>query len=276
MEFKKLLHRLSTQLNQIKNKNDDITKQANLSIISCRRTLSEMNQIVLNTPFKNEESEITFFKKIKAIPLCKLIYYSEILNFENQYPKANKKEQTKYIQKKIKKINKFYSYNLDFIQYIREDRTNFDALFYTRTNYDSLNYTNTSLYYRTPEFSTSHDFLLGKVKGFDMFIYYLQNKLNCLKGNNYVNEEKLKSNLKWTSSKAALTELIYALHSSGALNSGAADLKEIASVTEELFNIDLKDYYRTFIEIRARKIHTTKFIDKLKDSLIHRMEESDA
>lgn len=55
------------------------------------------------------------------------------------------------------------------------------------------------------------------------------------------------SKLQWTSSKAALTELIYALQCSGAINGGAAELKEIANVTERIFNIDLIDYYRTFI-----------------------------
>jgi hypothetical protein len=135
-----------------------------------------MNQIVLNTPFKNEKDEIIFFKTIKSIPLSTLIYYSEILNFEKQYPKANKKEQTNYTKKEIRKINRFYNYNLDFIQYVKEERANYDTMFYTRSNHDSLNYTNLSLYYHAPEFTTSHDLLLGKVKGFDMYIHYLQKK----------------------------------------------------------------------------------------------------
>jgi hypothetical protein len=105
VEFKELLQRHYTELYEIENKNYDIRKQANLSIISCRRILTKMNQIVLDTPFQNEAAEITFFKKIKSIPLSKLIYNSKILNLENQYPKANKKEQAKYIKKKIRKIN---------------------------------------------------------------------------------------------------------------------------------------------------------------------------
>jgi len=164
MEFKELLQRHHSQLYQIENKNHSITIQANLSIISCRGTLSRMNQIVLDTPFQNEKDEITFFKKIKSIPLSNLIYYSEVLNFEKQYPKADKKEQATYTKKEIGKINRFYNYNLDFIQYIKEDRTNYDMMFYTRSNHDSLNYTNLSLYYSAPGFTTSHDFLLGKEK----------------------------------------------------------------------------------------------------------------
>ena len=42
-----------------------------------------------------------------------------------------------------------------------------------------------------------------------------------------------------------------------------------------MFNVSLGDYYRTFLEIRSRKINQTKFIDKLKESLTNKMLESD-
>ncbi len=83
------------------------------------------------------------------------------------------------------------------------------------------------------------------------------------------------SKLFWTASKTDLIELIYALHSSGAVNSAAADIKEMALAYEQMFNIDLGNYYHTFIEIRSRKSNSTKFLDSLKDSLLKRIEESD-
>jgi hypothetical protein len=49
----------------------------------------------------------------------------------------------------------------------------------------------------------------------------------------------------------------------------------MAAVCEQIFNIDLGNYYHTFIEIRSRKSNSTKFIDKLKESLLKRIEESD-
>ncbi len=277
MEYKKLLNQLSTQLNQIEKQNNKITKQANLSVIYCRDILSKMHQIVLTNSFENEESEIKFFKKTKIIPLSKLVFYSEVLTFEIQFPKATKEEQIKYIEKRIKKIIKFYDYNIDFIQYVREDKTHFDTLYYTRVNCDSYNFTNTKLYYRTPEFSTSHDILLGKLKGYDLLIIYLQNKLYNLQNLKPQNttELSIKSNLHWTSSKVDLNELIYAVHSSGVINNGAAGIKEIATVFEQIFNIDLGNYYHRSIEIRSRKINKTIFMDRLKESLIKDMDRFD-
>jgi len=277
MEYKKLLNQLSEQLNQIENQNKEITQQANLSINYCRKTLSKMNQIVLKNSFENEEYEIDFFKRIKIKPLSKLVYYSEILTFEIQYPKASKEEQIKYIEKRIHKINKFYSYNLDFIQYVREDKCHFDSLYYTRVNCNSYNFTNTKLYYRTPEFSTSHDILLGKLKGYDLLIIYLRDKLYNLQNTKpqFPNKSSIKSNLHWTSSKVDLTELIYAIHSSGVVNNGSVKIKELASTFEQVFNIDLGNYYHSFTEIRARKPKVIKFIERLNDTLINSIQKYD-
>ncbi|MDY7396738.1 RteC domain-containing protein [Aureibaculum sp. 2210JD6-5] len=174
-------------------------------------------------------------------------------------------------------MNKFYDDNIDFVQYVNGRNTHLDKLYYLRANNNGLNSSNTSFYYRIPEFSTSHDFLLGQLKGYDKLAIYLQNRLYNLKHPKALATLDLhkKSRLRWTSSKVALTELIYALHSSGAINSGAADIKEIASLTERIFNVEIGDYYRTFLEIRNRKTGRTKFLEKLSSSLKKRMDDID-
>ncbi len=83
------------------------------------------------------------------------------------------------------------------------------------------------------------------------------------------------SNLSWTSSKTDLIELIYALQSNGSVNSGTAEIKEMASGCEQIFNLDLGNYYHTFEEIRSRKSNRTKFLDHLKESLEKRIIDSD-
>jgi len=83
------------------------------------------------------------------------------------------------------------------------------------------------------------------------------------------------SSLNWTESKAALVELIYALHSSHSINDGRADIKTIAKLFERIFSLGLGDVYHTFSEIRNRKIEQTKFIDLLKDSLLIKMKDTD-
>jgi hypothetical protein len=79
----------------------------------------------------------------------------------------------------------------------------------------------------------------------------------------------------WTAPKVSLIELLYALHSEGVFNNGAADLKDIAEYLEYIFEIDLGQYRRTFHEIRARKLDRTKFIITLNETLLKRMDNSD-
>jgi len=57
--------------------------------------------------------------------------------------------------------------------------------------------------------------------------------------------------LNWTASKTALTELIYALYSHGVFHNGNTDIKLIAKAFEDAFNIDLGNFYHTFMELKA-------------------------
>src|SRR5690606_29638157 len=120
-------------------------------------------------------------------------------------------------------------------------------------------------------FCTSHDYKVAKILANDLIQVYLEDQLN--------NSSKKKlsdnSSLNWTASKTALTELIYALHAKGVFNNGNADIKLIAKTSESAFNIDLGDFYHTFMELKARKINRTKFLDSLCEALIKKMDEQD-
>ncbi len=83
-----------------------------------------------------------------------------------------------------------------------------------------------------------------------------------------------KVKLNWTGNKVELVELIYALETAGCFNHGHAAIKEIVTYIEVVFNINLGDYYHTFMEIRNRK-NSTVFLDKLIKVLNDRMEEAD-
>lgn len=81
--------------------------------------------------------------------------------------------------------------------------------------------------------------------------------------------------MNWTGSKAALVELIYALQAQGVLDYGHADIKQISRVFSRMFNVDIGDFYHTYLELRNRKINKTKFLDSLRDVLSKKMDEQD-
>jgi hypothetical protein len=81
--------------------------------------------------------------------------------------------------------------------------------------------------------------------------------------------------MKWTAPKAALIEIIYSLQSYGAFNNGSADVKEVATYLQEVFHVELGNYYNSFQEIRLRKKSRTVFLDQLTEKLLQRMDEAD-
>jgi len=75
----------------------------------------------------------------------------------------------------------------------------------------------------------------------------------------------------WTDSKAALTELIYALQYGGVLNNGLIGVKEIAEKFEQIFQVELGNYYHCFNEIRLRKKNRTALLDHLREKVLQKM-----
>ena len=76
----------------------------------------------------------------------------------------------------------------------------------------------------------------------------------------------------WTDSKTSLVELIYAIHHSASINKGSSDIKELAHLFQEVFNIDLGDYYRTYLEIKNRT-EPSKYLDTLRKNLNDKISE---
>lgn len=70
------------------------------------------------------------------------------------------------------------------------------------------------------------------------------------------------SKIRWTANKIDLVELIYALYHSRCLNRGEIEIKAIIEAFEQLFNVKLGNYYRTYVDI-PRRAKRTKFLCEL-------------
>ena len=253
----------------------DAVKQSRKAIVMCRKTLSDLNKEVLKNDFDSTDKEIHFFKIIKQPPLSNLIYYMERYTFEMQFPKIDKKQQQKFIVKTKHKIQTFFTRHLDFANYIEQEHTHLDTWYFTRRNNNELKIFPSQDYTFDLDFNTSHDILLAKLQAYKRFVIYLENRFENQKQPQDLKSLSKNYNLKWTSTKVALTELIYALYYSRAINHGNIDKKDIVMVFQKLFNFELGDFYKIHSEIRSRKKSRTRFLDELSMGLIHEMEKSD-
>lgn len=276
-KFKQTLFELNEQLSFINLEMDDLVTK---SVKSTEITLKVINNIkkqFLKDKTMSLDSEIDFFKNIKPKFTSLYIYHNAIFKIETKMPHGGENITKKYLNKELKKLKRFFDNNLDFYNYHRTGSSFLDFKYFVRGNYD-VSLRLDSFYFEVDHnFSTSHDFKLAKVLAYDRIQVYLETKLSNIGKKLDVEKSQLepKGKMIWTANKVALTELLYALHTKGAFNNGAAELKEIASYFEEIFNIDLRQYRRTFLEIRERKSDRTKFLNTLAVGLNKRMEETD-
>lgn len=122
-------------------------------------------------------------------------------------------------------------------------------------------------------FSTSHDYKVAKIIANDLIQVYIEDQLYHKAQRNKEEKSIDKPQLSWTGSKAGLIELIYALDYQGVFDNGNSDIKVIVKTFEDMLNINLGDFYHTYLELRSRKMNRTKFLDALRDELIRKMDE---
>lgn len=150
--------------------------------------------------------------------------------------------------------------NREFVSYYLAGLTHLDRIYFLRgANLNTLSRHNTKQL-DDPDFNTSHDTVAANIMAFDLFQKHLFPKSNLHKP-----ITPPKSKLKWTANNLDLVELIYALHASGSLNYGEADLKEICSSLETAFQIKVCDLYRSFHDISYRKKQQIKFVNKFEE-----------
>ena len=278
-KIEKIVKELDYNLDFLEKETEGVLEKAEESIRITKRALKQIKILFLRKKLIPKNEEILFFKNMKPYVFSKLIYYVKLFSIESKRPRSSNKSQVKYFNNHIDRLQNYFNDNLEFYHYFRRGAIFLDEEYFIRGKADIRLFPDSLSFFIDDKFSTSHDTTVATIMAYDMLIIYLKREIDKLENNNSmetnINAFKKQSKLFWTGNKTDLIELIYALHSSGAVNSGTADIKEMASACEQMFNIDLGDYYRTFLEIRSRKINQTKFIDKLKDSLENKMLDSD-
>ena len=243
-----------------------------------QRSLEDMRTYIVNHPFSNKEEEIYFFKHIKPEVLSRLLYFTEIYNTEMRKPHGSIEVLKKYYNDRLDELTSYFESNLDFYQYYRSKATHLDNHYFVRGHIDFKLCPNCVPYDRDPEFSTCYDHKAAQILANDMLCIYLNKKLHGVdkqviiaKSRSFLPEHPFR----WTATKIAAVELGYAIYAAGVLNNGQADIKEIMTFMEASFQIDLGDYYRTYITMKDRKKDRTSFLNSLIKSLLKKMDEDD-
>lgn len=272
-----IYNQLSEQLNFLELEIDDPVKHGEKSVRLIIVALENVKKIVVKYGFKTELQEIAFFKEIKPQFTAKLIYFNSVYKIETKRPYGGSRALKKHYNNELEKIKRYFDNNIDFYKYYRTGSNFLDHKYFVRGNFDIKLSLDNFFFETDTAFTTSHDFKVAKILANDLLEVYLENQLRLVDSRN----EKIKTQhnpnakLTWTGSKVSLTKLLYSLQTEGVFNNGTAGLKDIAEYFEEIFNIEIGQYRRTFLEIRMRKDERAKFINSLREKLLKRMDDTD-
>lgn len=271
-----LLTKLNEQLNFLDLEYTDAIKLSEKAIEMIVKSLENLKAIIIKNKFRTQTEEIIFFKEVKPQVFSKLIFYTKVLKIETKRPKGTDRSQRKYLLNELDKLNHFFDNNLDFYQYYRTGAIFLDEKYFLRGKYDIRLSLDTFFFTSDQEFNTSHDFKVSKILANDLLEIYLKEQLTILDRKETMTSKTQalpKVKLTWTDNKSSLIELLYALHYQGSFNNGKAEIKEIASYFESIFNIDLGDVYRSWYSIRARKTEETTYLDGLMKILKKKIDQ---
>ena len=275
-DLENIINQLDEKLSQFNLQKQSILIHAETAAGFCQLALDEIRKLIIKNGFESEQEEINFFKYIKPKVLGKYIYYVQLFEIESHRYNASTKFQIKYLNQISKDLHKYLNDNIQFCQYYWGNKTSLDKFYFLRENSNYRISVNNICVLMDYKYSTARDAMAAAIIAYEQLIKYIDKEIDILRFGSSRNEEFFKTNANWTDSTTSLVELIYALQSSGAINNGNIEINELAQIFEKMFNIKLDDYYRVFLDIKVRKKSQTKFLDKLTQELIRRINDSEA
>ncbi|HJF99213.1 MAG TPA: RteC domain-containing protein [Bacteroides clarus] len=257
----------------------DIIETSLSMVHRLQELLNDLKAKLQTYSFPAKENEITFFKTQKPEILGRLLFFYKIYRIETQCPNGSNDVIRNYISKELDNLTYFFNRNLDFYQYYRSHSTLYDEYYFVRGKSDLRLCTDSAQFDKDPNFSTGYDYKVAKIIANEMLRIYLNKRLVKLETNTQV-EDNLQKCLKYpfrfTGKKVFLIELGYSLVSSGDINNGNVEIKEMMNFLGTVFQVELGDYYAAYIAMKERKKDRTAYLSRLQDSLVKRMDEDDS
>ncbi|MGL1885504.1 MAG: RteC domain-containing protein [Reichenbachiella sp.] len=228
----------------------------------------KLRELYFSCDLETDASQINFFKEIKPKILSELHYYMELFTYLKERPKGSVKAKKIHIDYAMDKASSFINRHCEFNHYIQLESTHLDTVYFTKRDYDPKLHAHLE-YPADTTFSSPGDPTLSCLLAANRYVQFLKNELFTLKNPKLDTTWGNMKHLRWQRSKTDLVELIYSLHTAGAVN---GDLKDVVETMERVFDIDIGNFYRIYADIKLKK-HPSSFVTILKDSLLEKMKK---
>lgn len=275
--FDHIMEQISIEIQAIDIEGCDIsTDEAFHMVEFLQKALNNLREKFLECESLNIKDEVCFFKEMKPLILSKLLYFNKVYAIEIKCPNGSNIIHKNHYDKELDSLTYFFNRHLDFYQYYRSNSTHFDECYFTRSKPNIRLCVDSSQFIRDPEFSTGYDYKVAKILSNEMLRIYLNKKLQDIDKHTAITHQGKysgKNPIQWTASKSAAIELGYGLHASGVFNRGNVNIQDIMLLIQKVLNVNLGDYYRSYVALKNRKKDRTAFLKQLIENLEKRMDE---
>lgn len=241
----------------------DLTQTGKLLAFT-RELLKELKAFSAAYSFENKHEEILFFKHQKPVLLSQFYYYKRKFALQLFDEFRDQKCRLENYNRVLIKMQSYVHRHKEFYEYCMAGSSYLDESYFTRSQRPILKVN------LDDQFTTGYDDQLSRILAIEMNKAYVMDRIQKLSEDNI---NSIKPSLTWTGQKIELVELAYALQAVGSFNNAAPDVRKIVDAFEVFFDIDLGNYYRTFVGLRMRKNGYTSFLDKMKERLEQRISE---
>lgn len=271
-KYDEIMKSVEERMSAIDLNGKEIVSECKSTILFLREKLKELKNFVELGCLRNEDDEIDFFKNKKPVLYGRLLYFKKVLRIESQCPLC---DPDTYYRKRQEELKLFFDRHVTFYQYFRSGATYLDRHYFTRAGSNEEIDMGLSHWDDDSEFTTGYDNLAARIIAMEMLYAYVTNKKRLLQHEQIDTPVTLCREYRWTDTKAAAVELIYAIHESGSVNNGKAEIKELVELFEVAMNIDLSNVYNIFVSLKNRKNNRSVYLDAIKDSFLKRLNEED-
>lgn len=238
------------------------------------RYLRQLQAEASDHEFADQAAEIAFFKEILPAIEGRLFFYSQAISVEQTLPAHSSAEKVGHYEAAWKRVGDTYRDMGDFHLYHRLGGSHLDPLYFMRWKDKSKPIpADGALLLSDPRLRAPRSLDQARLVGFKLLEIHLEYRIWFLQ--QQFGLRSVHAPLRWQLSRAAITELIYALLEVKAFGTEAQDVKRISDYFQQVFHINIANIYATYEDNRLRKKDRTPFLNSLISALLMRMDHDD-
>ncbi|NVM62164.1 hypothetical protein FHW88_000440 [Mucilaginibacter sp. SG538B] len=262
--FEKEVKGLEKALNALNGKDFNALERLREEMWLIRACQQKVHSIVQELPFEDEAREIEYHKQLYPRLRALHIYRVEVYLLEKDVPPLGEEGVRAYYGEQLRRLFSDVRRYEFLYTYFKLKATDLDSLYFTeKANRQSVLLP--VLAKPEPGNTTETGYLFARFIAGEMLFKYIINRL-----------DNVKQPFRWTGETVNLIELLHGIYLNNQVNNGEVGIVEFFNGMGEFFGVDLGIPKKGFDALKKRKkLSKTHFTDRMRDSLVQRMDEED-